>query len=103
MERPMTASQTPDCKLPITCGSHRREPTARHDRPDSGSTSAGASRMESGEPAPSGNAIGSANSRSQPEEHSDFSSPREHPTGGEGQAQYHRFVVLGTNRSLPVY
>jgi hypothetical protein len=28
--------------------------------------------------------IGSSNSRSQPEERSDISSPREHPTGGEG-------------------
>src|SRR5947199_1441232 len=39
----------------------RREATTRHDRTDSGSASAGASRMESGKPAPSGNATGSAN------------------------------------------
>ena len=78
-----------------------REATARHDRPDSGSASAGASRMESGEPAPSGNAIGSANRV--PSLKNTLTFLREHPTGGEGQAQYHRFVVLGTNRSLSVY
>ena len=78
-----------------------REATARHDRPDSGSASAGASRMESGElrrPA-----ARSVRANRVPSLKNTLTFFREHPTGGEGQAQYHRFVVLGTNRSLSVY
>ena len=90
----MTASQNPDCKLSITWGSHRHEATARHDRPDSGSASAGASRMESGElrrPA-----TRSVRRIRVPSLKNTLTFLREHPTGGEGQAARVRRNIIGS-------